>query len=430
MTDAGAQSLELPRLRLAILRNSAWLLGSRVISQGLAAAFTVIVARGLGETGLGQYAFIASLFFIANVATTFGTDTYLIREVAARPERAPVAVRAVLAAQLILSGACILAAGAAARLALLSPEMRTPIFVFSLALIPMVFYSVYSAVLRARERMDYYLWINLAYSGVQAAGAPVVIGLGGGLVGIAYLALGASIVSAILAAGLGRRSLVGFKNSAGFAVSSLQILRQTLPLATLTILAVSYQRLGILMLAFLIGDAAAGWFSAPARLVELLKFAHISLLGGLLPILARLPAREVGPRLSGTPRFQALSRWSLWILVLFGLSAALALTLAAPVLIGLVFGGRFGPSIPALQILAWILVPYSVSSHQSLVLVARGQERSAALATFLALFLFAGLGLILVPWMGVSGGAAAAVASETGLATLLWYFRKRREEPR
>ena len=50
------------------------------------ALFTILLARSLGASGFGGYAFMASVVVIGNVLTTFGTDMHLIREIAVTEE--------------------------------------------------------------------------------------------------------------------------------------------------------------------------------------------------------------------------------------------------------------------------------------------------------------------------------------------------------
>jgi O-antigen/teichoic acid export membrane protein len=405
------------------------MLASRVASQVFAAALTIIVARGLGEAGLGQYAFIASLLMIANVATTFGTDTYLIREIAARPENTSSAVKAVLMVQLCLSGLVIITCWIAAQVDYFSAEITRTILVFSLSLIPLAFYSVYSAALRAREQMYYYMLVTFLYSGLQAIGAWVVIRLGGDLMGLAVLTLAAATSSSILANQLCRRSVpVLFLSRPIPLLAPLKIIQLALPLALLTGLGVTYQRSCLVLLAWLAGEATTGWYSASLRVVEVFKIAHFAVLGGLFPLMARLTFREEGIMAGSSRRFRSLSRWSFLFLAAVSLTAALTLRLAAPTVISLAYGGGFGPSVPVLQTQAWILVPYAVTSHQSLVLVVRGQERLVLLATVLALFLLIGSSLAWIPMLGAVGAARASLASETGLAIILWTLRKLQEE--
>ena len=67
----------------AVGRNTAWLLAGRLVSQAFTILFTVLLAARLGVVGLGEYAFVAAIVFLANVVTTFGTDMVLVREIAA-----------------------------------------------------------------------------------------------------------------------------------------------------------------------------------------------------------------------------------------------------------------------------------------------------------------------------------------------------------
>ena len=424
-----ASKAALPDDRLVAMGNSSWMLGSRVASQVFAAALTIIVARGLGEAGLGQYAFIASLLMIANVVTTFGTDTLLIREIAARPENAAGAAKGVVGIQLSLSVLVIIACWIAGQANYLPSNITRTIFVFSLSLIPLAFYSVFSAVLRAREHMDQYMLVTLFNSGLQAIGAWLVISQGGGLMGLAFLTLAASTSSCILAGQLCRRSAPDLFLSQGFPIwEPVKILKLALPLALLTGLGVIYQRSSVVMLAWFTGEAATGWYSASFRVIEVFKIFHFSILGGLFPLMARLPFRKDGLHAGGTRRFHSLSRWSFLLLLAISLAGSLIMRIAAPVVISLVYGSGFGPSIPVLQTQAWILVPYAITSHQSLVLVVRGRERLVLLGILLALFLLVGLSLAWIPVLGAQGAARAAVATETVLAVILWTFRTMQEE--
>ncbi len=66
--------------------NTFWLTAARLGSQVLLMLFTVLVARRMGETGLGGYAYMTAVIFIGNVFSTFGTDMLLMREIAAHKD--------------------------------------------------------------------------------------------------------------------------------------------------------------------------------------------------------------------------------------------------------------------------------------------------------------------------------------------------------
>jgi O-antigen/teichoic acid export membrane protein len=86
MMDFNARTFSAHRTTQPAIRrvklNSIWLLLARLMTQAQLILFTVLVARSLGVVGFGQYALVAALIVLGNIATTFGTDTLVVREVA------------------------------------------------------------------------------------------------------------------------------------------------------------------------------------------------------------------------------------------------------------------------------------------------------------------------------------------------------------
>ena len=195
-----------------------WLLAARLVGQGLGLLFTAVLARALGQAGLGQFAFISAVVFIGNAVTTFGLDTLLIREVAAsrRPEgttrddagrAAPTSVAQMVSAALLIQLA--LAAVFVAGLWLLAPRLpnQTPatlpaLRLAALALFPLAFSTVDSALLRAHERMAHFLLFSLTTATALALGGLALAIGGGGLTAAAAVLVLAQVAGALAAAGL------------------------------------------------------------------------------------------------------------------------------------------------------------------------------------------------------------------------------------
>ncbi|MFN8402993.1 MAG: hypothetical protein U0V48_05495 [Anaerolineales bacterium] len=85
-----------------LARDSLWLLTARIRRKrhSVIRHLTHRAAR-LGAEGFGEYAFISALILIGNVLTTFGSDMYAIREIAAKNDFSEAS--SVLALQLFLS---------------------------------------------------------------------------------------------------------------------------------------------------------------------------------------------------------------------------------------------------------------------------------------------------------------------------------------
>ena len=266
--------------------NTVWLLLGRLSSQGLSFLLALVIARRLGAAALGQYSFVVALVFVGNVFTTFGLDTLLIRALASDDRDGPRLVGAALRAQLLLSALYVVFVWVAVNGLTASPQTANLTRLYVLALLPLAPATVASAALRARERMDYYLVYTAGGALLQSGGGMLLLLAGMDLGRLIPFLLLAQVPPLLLALGLARRVSTAFSSrTRGMAAAT--ILRRSAPLALLGLVAVLYQRLGVLTLTPLAGEAAAGQFSAALRLAETLKILPYAFYGALFPQLAR-----------------------------------------------------------------------------------------------------------------------------------------------
>jgi len=399
--------------RARLLTSSAWLLLARVGTQGLLVLFTIVVARRLGEIGLGEYAFVASAVIVANVLSTFGTDMLLMRDIAGRGDLSRVG--AAFAIQFALSVALIaLATVLAPALPNQRPETIAALEIYSFALLPLAAFSVLTAVLRGLGRFDLYTLLNLTVSGVQVGGAALFVAPSGGVISVAVLLLATQLFAAALA-GLLCMSLPGFWAIWRFPRERIvPLVRASAPIALLGVLGMLYQRSAVYLLAVLGGPALTGQFSAATRAVEAAKTGHLSFFTALYPALAQAHAQARAADRSPA----AFARSLVALLALAVLLAALLAALADP-LVALLFGPGFAASSGALRIIAWALVPYTINAHLSLAYVAAGREGPVARALAGSLLALVMLGGWWIPVWGVLGACWAALAAEGLQAVML-----------
>ena len=413
--------------------NAIWLLLARIITQAQLILFTILVARSLGVTGFGQYAFVAALIVVGNVATTFGTDTLLIREEArqrAVHDDAPLFARSAeglipsaLLIQLMLSAAWLIFIGLGADiLSGQSAEVSLALKISSLSLLPLAFFTVFTAVLRAHERMDVYFLLSGVVACVQLGGAWWVLHRDGNLLALVTVLNLVQVMAAISAGLLCRLTLPAFHFDWSVSRRHLfRVARLAWPFALLSVLAVIYQRLGILMLSTSNGAMQAGWFAAAARIIEPVKLLHFAVLGALLPALARLTADKA--TVQQNQAADIYRRSMLFLLMFSALAAAGLIALAQPIVMQL-FGAAYVDAVPLVQILALSLIPYTFSASRSVQLVALGQERHVLWATAISLAVAFCLNGWLIPRFGVNGAAFTVVCSESVLATILFVSRR------
>ena len=400
-----------------LVRNTAWLVGGRVVSHLLAVLLTVVLARGLGTAGFGQYAFVGAVVLIGNVLTTFGTEGLLIREIAARRDESANLLGTVLGLQLVLSAVFVLLVFAGAGwLPNRTEGTVSALRIYSLSLFPLAFSSVFSGALRGRERMDLAASLGVGTAALQAVAALAAVWAGADLPALMLCLLGAQTAAAVLGWVACRSAQPGFTVAASAAPAALVALyNRVWPFAALAALAILGQRIGVLLLAFMAGDAPAGWFAAASRVVEGLKLTHYAFLGALLPVASRLGAQDTNARLA------TLVKQSRLVLLGIGVGAAMAASALAGPIVDLLYGAEYHPTVMALRILAWALLPYAAAAPIALVLVSTGHERVVLRASTLAVVVTAALGAWLIPMVGVNGACVAVIGGEATLSALLFF---------
>ena len=122
----------------------------------------------------------------------------------------------------------------------------------------------------------------------------------------------------------------------------------------------SYQKLSVAMISIMGGAVLTGLFSVSQRTVEGAKTGHVAIFTALYPAMAQ----------DKNESFHLP-----WIVLLVGAAiGAMILSALAEPLVRILFGAEYEASIPALQILAWILIPYTVSTFLTLKFIALKKE--------------------------------------------------------
>lgn len=366
-------------------RNTLHLLLARVGAQALSILFIALLARRLGVADFGQFTFIAAIILLGNTFTNFGTDTALIRELNRAP--APQLIAQSFTVQLTLSALWVIAT--------YTLKPNSPLLLYSLALFPLVFFSIATAVLRARERMDLVLALSLIHGILQLLAA----------------FFSSDIPTLILSLLIGHFLTAAFSYllcNASFPDFNLillpnifPLLKLTLPFAALTFLLVLSQRLGALTTSALLGDSATGIFSAAARIVDGLKLGHYAILGALLPVISRR-----------APEAAYSFRIGFILLMFVSLLMAIMLSLFPKLTIVILYGDGFLPAVNLLALFGWSLIPYTVSSFLSYRLIAQGSEIVLVKATAISLTIFLALYLWLIPTFQLQGAIYAALIGE------------------
>jgi O-antigen/teichoic acid export membrane protein len=379
---------------------------------------SIVLARALGPSEFGIYAFSLVLAETLTVPAQFGTPQLVVRETAKRlVTRDYASVKAVwlwgagLAAVASVSVNGLVLAVIWSGAVLLEPERLAPVLV-GLVIVPLLALArVFSAAIRGLGSV---ICGQLPHLVIRPLVFLCVVGLLLIIVDdFTFTALSTITLQALVTAGALLIALTALVRIAPPEISRVTgcwhsrgaWFRAALPMLFIAGLQVLNMNMSILMLGFLDSNRAVGTFRAAAQLGTVVVFARQAISQILQPHLARLHAE------GDKKRLQAIMTRSAQVVT--GVALVLALFLfvfAKPVLDGF-FGADYESGHLALRILAVGQFLTAAMGPVVLLLNMTGHEKDSLEGVALAALVNVTLSLSLIPIYGTAGAAAATVGA-------------------
>ncbi|MXZ21897.1 MAG: oligosaccharide flippase family protein [Caldilineaceae bacterium SB0665_bin_25] len=474
-----------------VAKNSVVPMGLNLANRVIYFAFAMLYVRILGPEGTGQYAWVIAVYGIFEILSRYGLGTLVTREVAADKSKSSLYLTNVLslrtllwAVSIVLMGLAVggtrftsslgAAAGGGFPAGLwasflemttswagteLTREAAAPIgsvelqalAVFALVMLVANWSDAFSSLFNAFEKMEYPAGLGIAMALLQVALGALVLLLGWGIVGLAWVALAVNLVQLIWLNRLVRSTLFRPQWKWDWALQR-SMLATSGPLMINHLLATVFWRIDIWILRPLVGAASVGLYSVGLKYLDGLNIIPSTFTLAVFPLMSRL-ARQEGAALL---RSYTLS---VRLLLIVSLPLAMTVTLLAQPLIYLLGGVQFAAgssevavisarvcqlfgetvgrvdcgalaarsgSVLALQMITWSIPVGFVNSVTQYVLIAADQQRYLTKAfAFGVAFNLVG-NLLLIPLFSFIGAAVVTILSEVCLL-LLFAHRVRRD---
>ena len=166
------------------------------------------------------------------------------------------------------------------------------------------------------------------------------------------------------------------------------------------------------------GDAETGFYNAAYNLVFSVALFSNVLNTALYPSLSRQSVSDPGNLNRSFER-------SLRYLMIFAIPSAVGIWVLADQIIPFLFTQSFGPAIPALRIVIWVVPLMFASEFFGYIVVISGKEKIAARSVLVSTGLNVLINFFLVPRYGILAAAAMTLATEAVLVgQYVWVIRK------
>ena len=408
MSEIQADVLDTTEAGPKVIRGGALRIGGHVFGSLLSVAATALMMRHLGVVDAGRLVTVLALTAIVAGVSDLGLTGVGLREYSvldgARRDRF---MRSLLGMRIAFTS---IAVGLAVLFSVAvgyTDEMVAGTALAGVGAMLFVLHGSFAIPLSTQLRLGWVTTFQLAIQLLMAAMIAGLVALDAGLV--AFLAVQIPAMLPVLAA-----TAVVVKGQmplrpAFDAAEWRRVMREILPYAAAVVLAVIYFRLVTILVSLLSSDQETGYFGASFRILDALALVPPLLVSTAFPVLARA-ARDDRDRLS-----YAMTRLTEAMLIL-GAWAAVCVVVGAEVLIDVVAGPDFEPSVQVLQLQGPAILGSFLVATWGYGLLALRRHRAILLCNLAALTLAGGLSVWLIDRHGADGGAVALTATELSLA--------------
>jgi O-antigen/teichoic acid export membrane protein len=394
------------------VRNSLLLIAIEMVAKALGVLFFIVIARFLGAGDLGIFAFATALANFIVIPCKFGFEDLIQREVARNPEGTYSYFWALGAIKGLIS---LISLGIFCLSVLL--WARTDSIVLILAVIFTLVYSFMEftdSFFRANQRAELELMVRLFFSVANILLGVAILYAGYRLRGV----LSTQVVSAGAAVLLGLfiLSRVAVRKKYSWEWGTIwRHLATAIPFAGILVALYFSNQIGVVILTFLSGKVAVGYFAATLRIFDALTLIPAAVMGAFLPAMSLYYVQSLGA-------FVRTLRFTFKYLFILSAPLVVITTLLAHPIIIFLYREPFAPAIPAMQILGAVLIFSFWNFAGQTVLMARNRERLVLISIWTVAAINVSANFLLIPSYSYLGACWAIFVTQGVYCIILYTY--------
>ncbi|PIN86221.1 hypothetical protein COV19_05425 [Candidatus Woesearchaeota archaeon CG10_big_fil_rev_8_21_14_0_10_44_13] len=398
-----------------LIRNIASLFCSEVVSRFLLFVVGIYLVRYLGAEELGKYTFIIVFVGLFGFIGDLGLSTLLIREISFNLKKTREYLGNFLMIQFILSIIVFFLIIITINVIDYPPLIKKAVYIAASGIFFGTLLKPFSSVLAAYEEMHYMAGVSFLSNLANAIMIIGIIWLKQGLLALSIVFLIFYIFQFLLYALFCSIKCATPKFVIRFELWK-HLSKEVLPFFLIMSFGILYNKIDIIMLSKMQGDAAVGYYGAAYKIIDLLIVLS-SILGGVIfPVLSKYFAKKdmVSLKKVGYKAIKYLASLSLPI--------AVGTTLLSARIIIFLFGAEFGASSVALTILIWVIpLQFILGIIYNILLSVKKTILYAKIMGF-GVLLNILLNLVLIPEYSYIGASISTLASELTIFLIVMFM--------
>lgn len=396
----------------AVLSNSSWMFGDKILRMIMGLLVGVWTVRYLGPTQLGLLNFSGAFAGLFAAFATLGLDSLVVRDLVHEPSRQNTLLGTAFVMKLVAGTLSVLAAVVA--IAIVRPGETLTLYIVLLSSAIYIFQSLFviDFYFQAKVQSKYTVYSTTSAFLVISAVKVTLLVTNASLLAFAWAGLAEFILGSMFLVVAFRANHQSLKLWSFDKTVAWTLLRHCWPLILSGLAIMIYMRIDQVMIGQMLGDHDVGLFSAAVRISEMWYFVPLALASSVFP--AIIASKKLGEAIyyERLQKFFTLMTW-------LGLIVAIVVSLARNWITHLLYGDAYAASASVLGIHIWagVFVASGVASSGWFIV-----EHLQKIAFYRALgggFVNVALNFVLIPRYGIEGAATATVISQ-GLASIVF----------
>ncbi len=382
-------------------------IGSKIAT----AALYIAIARKLGATQFGIYAFALSFVGLVTAFGSFGQDIVLTREVARDHGRLEEYYSDAMFSRAMFSIPPLLVALLVASIAGMSGHTCLVILVLGFGFVGDYMVQIPFAVFQAYERVSLVAIVLITQRWVTTVVAIITLFLGAELLVVVGIYAIGSLSAAALGTWMMYRRIARPRLRFDLR-GALRVTREAFPIGIALIALTVLFRIDMSMLAIFKPASQVGNYAAAYKLLETTAFVSWAVNVAVLPSLSRLSPTT-------TPPVGEIYQRGLKLVIAITLPLAVGAVVLAGPIISLLYGAQYHSAAIALALLAPTIALFPISALSGQLFFAQGNRPTVAIVYAVVAVENIALNLVLIPRFSLRGAAVGTSISELLVAGAL-----------
>lgn len=389
--------------------NTMWDVGGKVFQMVLTLIVGMLTARYLGPSNYGVIGETASYVAFFSVICQLGFTSTAVKEIMDNKEREGEILGTTICFRICTSFLSSLAI--TALLFLLKGGDRLIVTVAFLQSLSLIFQSFEMLHYWYQSRLETHVSVK-----IQSIAYVLMA-----IYKISILTLGKSVQwfafsTALEAAVVGLFLLIVYRRGEGQRLSvsisaGKEILKRSYHFILSGLMVTIYSEMDKIMLGQMLSETAVGYYTAATKISSMWSFVVMALINSSRPVIIASKSKSEELYIKQNKRLYAGIIW-------IGIAAGLVITILAKLIIYILYGIEYMPSVSSLQISAWYTMFSMLGSARGIWIVCEDKSKYVKYYLGIGAILNVVLNYLLIPACGPAGAAAATLATQIFTAVL------------